>query len=211
MPVPSYGLEPKRRPLLEQTLMAAIGFGELASGKIYTAPELGRRYSATSAQVRASLRTLAVDGLVTAVPGRGFYIAEPTTQELSELVELRLLIEVPTARKAAEFGLSDQECSQTRWLAEATMTAALQGDLLGYIRSDLDFHLHLVALGGNTELVEVIRVLRIRSRIRVSEEMATSFMKRNAEEHLAMAEMLAIGDGPGLDDILRCHVVRGLE
>ncbi len=191
--------------------MAAIGWGELATGTIYSTAELSRRYSATPSQVRASMQSLTRDGLAAAVPGRGYRVTEPTAEELQELVELRLSIEVPTARLAAESGLSDQDEETVRALADATMTAAVADDLLGYIRSDLDFHLQIIALGGGRQMVEVVRLLRIRSRIPGMRPVARSFMVQNADEHLVMADLLADGDGAGLDDLLRRHIMRVVE
>lgn len=207
----SFESRPALRSLVEQTLMAAVGWGELRTGVVYGAADLAGRYSATRAQVRTSLRSLARDGLVVMVPGRGYQVTEPTADELRDLVELRLLIEVPTARQAAESGLSDEDCQTIRDLAQRTMTVSRQGDLLGYICADLDFHLQLVASGGNKELVEVVRLLRMRSRITAIRPVAAEFMIENADEHLVMAELLADGDGPGLDDLLRRHITRATD
>ncbi len=209
-------MEPSRlrfipRSPVEQTLMAAIGWGDLAAGVVYSAAELSRRYAATPSQVRASMQSLERAGLVATVPRRGFQVTEPNAEELRDLVELRLSIEVPAARAAAESGLSDQDSVTVRALADATMAAAVADDLLEYIRSDLDFHLHIVALGGDHQMVEVVRLLRIRSRIPGIRPVARSFMIENAEEHLVMADLLADGEGAGMDDLLRRHIIRVVQ
>lgn len=191
--------------------MAAIGWGELEVGVVYSPGELGHRYNVRPAQVRLSLESLARDGVVVSVPGGGYRLAEPTKAQLRDLVELRLLIEVPAAREVAESGLSDEDCSMVRELAEATMSASAQNDHLGYIRTDLDFHLQIIALSGSAELVEVVRLLRIRSCIKTVGPVAKSFMIQNAKEHCVMAQLLADGDGPGMDDIMRRHLSRVLD
>lgn len=200
-----------RRTPVEETLMAAIGWGELDLGAVYSARELAQRYVATPAEVRSALTALVHDGLVRPVPGRGYRLTEPTDAELRDLIELRLLIEVPTARKAAETGATRFDVARVRFLAEATMQPSRSGDTIGYIRADLEFHLALVRLGGNDHLVEVVRLLRARSRIGSIRPVAGPFMLQNAQEHIDMADMLAVGDGTGLDDLLRRHIYRVLD
>lgn len=191
--------------------MAAAGWGELEPGVVYSAPQLARRYSANVAQVGGSLVALMHDGLFVPVLGGGYRLTAPTPDELRELIELRLLIEVPSARTAAEAGTSDDDLDRVGSLAEATMTAARAGNLLGYIRADLEFHLKLVGLVGNGQLVEVVRLLRARSRIPTIRPFAAAFMLENAREHRDMTRMLGEGDGSGIDDLLRRHIGRVLD
>jgi DNA-binding GntR family transcriptional regulator len=192
-------------------VMAAIGWGVLEPRVVYPTRDLAVKYEASIPQVRLALTALTHDGLVVPVPGRGYRLTEPTSEELRELIEFRLLIEVPTARRAAEEGVSDKDLVLVRRLASATMPPSQSGDLIGYIRADLEFHLQLVSLGGSQQLVEVVRLLRARSRIPGIKPVADAFMVENAHEHIRMAEMLGNGDGPGLDDLLRRHICRVLD
>ena len=55
-----------------------------------------------------------------------------------EMIELRLLMEIPAVRKVTEQGVSDSELDALERLAAATMAPARDGDIPGYINADLD-------------------------------------------------------------------------
>jgi DNA-binding GntR family transcriptional regulator len=127
--------------------------------------------------------------------------------ELREMIELRLLVEIPAVRKVADQGVSDSELAALQRLAAATMACARDGDILGYINADLAFHLYLLELAGNRQLVEVVRVLRSRSRLYgLRDSDFARFMRQNAREHLDLVGLIADGRVSAIDDLLRRHL-----
>ena len=127
--------------------------------------------------------------------------------ELREMIELRLLMEIPAVRKVTEQGVSDSELDALERLAAATMAPARDGDIPGYINADLTFHLYLLELAGYQQLVEVVRVLRSRSRLHgLRDSDFARFMRQNAREHLDLVDLLAEGRASAVDDLLRRHL-----
>jgi DNA-binding GntR family transcriptional regulator len=126
-----------------------------------------------------------------------------------DVTGLRLLIELPAVRKLADRGLSDQELAVARKLANATLRAALRGDVPGYRQADMVFHLHLLELTGDPALAGVARVLLAGDRghaPRAGEPGRP--MAAGAREHCELVSMLAGDLVNAADDLLRHHISR---
>jgi len=133
-------------------------------------------------------------------------IRYPAAAQPGDLVELRLLIELPALRKLTDRGLSDQELALVRKLADATMRSARSGDVLGYLRADMVFHLYLLELTGDPALSEIARLLLAPDR--VCAPRAGDLMLREAREHCQLTDMLADDAVSAADDLLRLHLSR---
>jgi DNA-binding GntR family transcriptional regulator len=123
--------------------------------------------------------------------------------------ELRLLVELPALRKLADRGLSDQELAVVRKLAEATMRSARGGDVLGYLRADMVFHLYLLELTGDPALSEVARLLLAPGGLPAPRiEGSGHLMAAGAREHCELVNMLTDDMVSAADDLLRHHISR---
>ena len=126
-----------------------------------------------------------------------------------DLTELRLLVELPALRNFADRGLSDQELAVVRKLADATMRSARSGDVLGYLRADMLFHLYLLELTGDPALSEVARLLLAPGAMSAPRiEDSGHVMTAGALEHCELVNMLADDMVNAADDLLRYHVSR---
>jgi DNA-binding GntR family transcriptional regulator len=76
-----------------------------------------------------------------------------------DVIELRLLVELSVLRQLADRGLSDPELAVAGRLADATMRAARSGDVVCYLRADVDFHLCLLELAGDPVVAQIGRHL----------------------------------------------------
>lgn len=135
-------------------LRDALAAGDLVPGQVYSAPALGANFGVSATPVREAMQRLAAEGAVEVVPNRGFRVIERGPRELAELAEVRALIEAPVVLRLA------RTVSACRWgalrpLAEATVAAAATGDRSAYAESDRSFHRALLALAGNTQLVDL--------------------------------------------------------
>src|SRR6516162_6488271 len=83
----------------------------------------------------------------------------PAATQSGDLTELRLLVELSALRKLADRGLSDQEVTLVRKLADATIRSARRGDVLAYLQADMTFHLCLLELTGDPALSEIAALL----------------------------------------------------
>jgi DNA-binding GntR family transcriptional regulator len=87
---------------LAAALRARILGGELALGERLPERELTERYQVARHSVRAALRSLEAEGLVTIEPNRGASVASLDPEGLRSLFELRIALELEAARLALE-------------------------------------------------------------------------------------------------------------
>jgi len=200
------------REQVVNALRAAMISGQLEPGVVYSAPTLAARFGVSATPVREAMLDLAKDGLVEAVRNKGFRVTELSGRDLDELTELRMLIEVPTTARLAG-RLDDPALARLRDLAGAIEEAAAEGDLIGYVDADREFHLTLLGHGGNRHLVDLVADLRSRARLfglgRLSD---TGRLVDSAREHLSLVDLLAAGDAAATEALARHHIqhVRGI-
>ncbi len=87
---------------LAAALRTRIMDGDLPAGERLREMELADAYGVARHSLRAALRELAADGLVTIEPNRGARVARLTGEDLGPLFELRTALELEAARLALE-------------------------------------------------------------------------------------------------------------
>lgn len=186
-------------------------------GVVYSAPALAARFGVSATPVREAMLDLAKDGLVEPVRNKGFRVTELSDAELDEITELRMLIEVPTVaalagryrRHADEWGPTIHRLRST---ARELVGYAGDGDLIAYLEADRRFHLELLGLDGNRQLVAIVGELRSRSRLFGLEQLARrGLLVASAGEHEELVDLVVAGDGRGARALMRRHIehVRG--
>ncbi len=209
--VPALRARPSMRGQVIHALRAALVTGQMRPGEVYSAPALAARFGVSATPVREAMLELAKEGLVLAVPNKGFRVREPSDRELDEITEIRLLLEVP-ATAAVAGRASPDELARLAPMARELVETARRGDLIGYVEQDRRFHLDLLALAGNQHLVTLVGELRWRSRLFGLQRLAdTGGLAASAIEHVRMLELVAAGDAAGLETLVRQHIghVRG--
>jgi DNA-binding GntR family transcriptional regulator len=205
--LPALGTRRNLREEIRQTLRAAVISGELRPGVVYSAPSLAAQFGVSPTPVREAMLDLANEGLVDTLRNKGFRVTELSGKDLDELSELRALIEVPTVRRLAEAGVAPDVLAGLRPLATEIEAAAARGDLIAHVTADLEFHLRLLALAGNRQLVETVRSLRARSRIYGLRSLAErDALVPSAREHAELLDLLAAGDADGAEALMRRHI-----
>jgi DNA-binding GntR family transcriptional regulator len=130
--------------------------------------------------------------------------------DAGDLAELRLLVQLPALRRLADRGLSDQELALVRKLADATVRAARSGDVLGYLRADMVFHLRLLELTDDPAVPGIARLLLAPDRVSAQSADAGPLLEREAREHHELIGMFADGMVSAADNLLRLHLSRQL-
>ncbi|MEU4927345.1 GntR family transcriptional regulator [Streptomyces yokosukanensis] len=194
------------RERVADALRAALIAGELRPGEVYSAPSLAARFGVSATPVREAMLDLAKEGLVDAVPNKGFRVTAVSDRQLDEYTHIRALVEIPTvvalARTADRVSLE-----ALRPAAREIVTAAVAGDLIAYVESDTRFHLGLLALAGNAHLVEVVADLRGRSRLYgLTALVEAGRLLASAEEHLELLDALLERDEKAVHAIMTRHL-----
>lgn len=206
------GKKSSYRERVADALRAALIAGELLPGEVYSAPTLAARFGVSATPVREAMLDLAKEGLVDTVPNKGFRVTAVSEKQLDEYTHIRALVEIPTvvdlARTADPVSLE-----ALRPAAREIVQAAAAGDLVAYVEADTRFHLGLLALAGNTHLVEVVGDLRKRSRLYgLTALLEAGRLLASAQEHLEILDALIARDEKAVHEVMARHLghVRGL-
>ena len=203
------------REQITEALRGAVITGEMRPGELYSAPALAEKFGVSATPVREAMLDLVGEGLMEAVRNKGFRVTEPSEKELDDLTEVRTMLEVPACARIAERyepAWADR-VAELRGLADEIVTHARDRDLIGYIAADHRFHLTLLELAGNAELVSVVGRLRARSRLPGLAGLAEAgHLARSAAEHGELLDLIQAGDAAGTAALMRRHIahVRGL-
>jgi DNA-binding GntR family transcriptional regulator len=158
------------------------------------------------APIRTALARLAEEGLVQAVPRRGWMVSQVTVRDIHEVFDLRLLLEPEAASRAA----AHSDHSRLRSL-DAICEQGYRPDspdsALAFLAANRAFHVAIAERAGNTRLArQIARMLDESTRMLV---LGLSRRDRSGEmshEHRALIAALAAGDGPRASAIMREQV-----
>ena len=165
----------------------------LAPGEALSEATTAQRLGLGKAPVRAALARLAEEGLVQALPRRGWVVSLVTIRDIHEVFDLRLLLEPEAARRAA--GRVDAEALRR---LDAVCAEGYRpedpGSAAAFLAANRAFHVAVAELSGNTRLArQVGRLLDESTRMLVLGLRRRDRSGEMAHEHLALIEALALG------------------
>jgi DNA-binding GntR family transcriptional regulator len=199
-------VQERLRDQVAHALRAALISGELRPGVVYSAPALAADFGVSATPVREAMLDLAREGLVEAVRNKGFRVTELTERDLDDYTEIRALIEIPTVVQVTRTATAEQ-LEALRPQAQAIVAAARKHDLIGYLEADRQFHLDVLALGGNARLVETVGDLRKRSRLYGLNRLdQRGELVSSAEEHLELLDLMIAGDTAAVEACMTRHL-----
>lgn len=141
-------------------LMRAIRAGELQPGTMHSVVEISGRLGVSRTPVREALLRMASNGMVRFERSRGVRILEVSTRDIEEIYSLRMMLEVPSAYRAAEL-LTDELLGPVEEAFGRMQEAAEAGDEALFQTADVDFHAAILNVAGNGRVTEVAANTRI--------------------------------------------------
>jgi DNA-binding GntR family transcriptional regulator len=118
-----------------------------------TEVELAREFAVSRNTVGEGLRLLTRDGLARHLVHRGVSVRQFSTDEVSQIFDLRALIQREVARRAGT--LTSEEVKALTEEINQGVERRDAGDARGWMNRNMDFHRGLVALLGNPRLDEM--------------------------------------------------------
>lgn len=140
---------------LYRSLRQAIIGGRLRPGERLVETQVAQRWGVSKSPGREALKWLEQEGLVQAIPRRGYVVTPVTVKQIQDLFDLRLILERETAARAARVATREQ-VEQIRRLVGVPY---VPGDPQSYTRFVIDnkkFHMEIAKLGGNQRLLDVL-------------------------------------------------------
>jgi len=214
----------KTYELVAERLVGMIGEGALRPGdSLPTERELTDGFRVGRSSIREALRMLESQGVIRAVSGGSFVVAEAMnplnsslrllfaldgSAGLHDLFELRRILECEAAALAAERCTDDH-------LHEMDAAIEEMGDGLGdmggerFIDADLHFHLALAGATGNRLVLHSMHAVRdVLRRALATVYTIPQSPESAVVEHRAIREAVAGGDGEGARRRMRAHLAR---
>jgi DNA-binding GntR family transcriptional regulator len=175
----------------------------IAPGSEVSEAQLCTQYSLGKAGVRVALTKLSHDGLVRAIPRRGYRVVPVTLQDIQDVFELRLMLEPAAARMAAgkvdtrALKVYDEVCRSGYEPGDARSTGR-------YLEANKAFHVAIARATGNARLAGAIEHL-LDQMTRLL-HLGLGLRKGGQElqhEHKSLVKALARGDGETAERICR--------
>ncbi|MBU8824772.1 GntR family transcriptional regulator [Mycolicibacterium goodii] len=141
-------------------LMRAIRAGELQPGTMHSVVEISGRLGVSRTPVREALLRMASNGMVRFERSRGVRILEVSTRDIEEIYSLRMMLEVPSAYRAAEL-LTDELLGPVEEAFGRMQEAADAGNESLFQTADVDFHEAILNIAGNRRVTEVAANTRV--------------------------------------------------
>lgn len=198
-----------------QKIKRDIIFGELKPGLKLKLESLRERYSASLSTLRETLNRLASEGFVEAPEQRGFLVSSVSAEDLTEIAELRILLECTALHQSISNGDTDWEgnlvaAHHKLQLMEKRMQAGDDTQKEAWKRYDWEFHLALIESCGSANLLALHSILYDKY-LRYQMLVLTDRGEVAAKEHKKMFEAALARDADKAVNILTHHIREGLK
>jgi DNA-binding GntR family transcriptional regulator len=163
--------------------------------------QLARRYRLGKAPVRAALLCLRQEGLVRAIPRRGYQISPVTLKDAHDIFELRLLVE-PAAARLAAGRVDTGRLRRLDRLCRAGYTLGNRASASAFLRANRDFHVTIARATDNGRLAETLS--RLLDEMERLFHLGLALRNRTAEmqhEHRQLVDALVAGDGKAAERV----------
>lgn len=161
-------IRPLARPVplrqsVYETLVDLVVSAELGPGQHLVETDLARQLGVSRQPVREALHRLEAEGWVDLRPSQGAFVHVPTDREVDDLLHVRELLEVETARLAARTATPEQ-VKELRQIWEDGRAAAKADDVSAAVARNNAFHAAVAGIAGNTVLADLTGIVGNRVR-----------------------------------------------
>jgi DNA-binding GntR family transcriptional regulator len=135
-----------------EEIRRSIILGHWRSGERLGLETLADRYGTSVTPVREALQMLTQEGLVTNKPHAGFFVTEITLKQLSDMLELRGILEVAAVERAAR--RITEEALDELERVHAGYTGDDEASSERYVIENRRLHVKIAEASGNQELAK---------------------------------------------------------
>jgi len=139
-------------------LRKKIIIGELKPGQNINEIKLSKSLNISRSPIREALRTLENERLVIYIPRKGTSVSNISLEDLSEIYQLREMIECFAINLLEEKNIQTYEnlnlCVDRMIGLEALSQSASPEEKLNYVETLAEFHLEMVKIAGNKRLFD---------------------------------------------------------
>ncbi|YCK79832.1 GntR family transcriptional regulator (plasmid) [Arthrobacter sp. D3-18] len=193
--------------LVYTKIVGQISTGELLPGTLLSVPALATQLNVSRTPVRDSIARLVADGLAVHTPNAGARIATLTQEDVTQVMNVRELLDGLAAREAAAQADPADIQELRKLLQQQRERLALEADEIHDAREDLLFHTAVRSLARNRVLSASLHRLDSLAHLYRSGLWADSDSRVIAvHEHTLIIEAIERGDEAAADAAARAHV-----
>jgi|UniRef100_A0A7C3HDE1 DNA-binding GntR family transcriptional regulator len=189
-----------------KALRQAILGRKIPPGQKLVVRVLAEELGLSPTPVKEALAALEREGLVVAVPHRGYFVLEPSLEDVREIYSLREVLEGLAARLAVE---NDGRAllRKLERLFEKQREAAEQGDIEAYGDLDLAFHRTFWEAAGSKRLLATAETIDGQIRMLINSSAAIpGRLPQSRAEHQAILQAVRDKDPQAAETAMRTHV-----
>ncbi len=195
------------RELIAQDLRSRILAKDIAPGDKLDVAGIASQYGVSSGSVREAAFLLESEGLVVINPRRGITVRVVTPTDLLEIYAVREVIDVAAAILVAA-AHNEEQLSRLRTGQERVEQCWDEGGFASGLAADLEFHVLLAQLSGNSHLLSISMNLTDQTRLHLQPVQAAdaSIRKRPPEHlHASMIDSIVSGDEDSIRGACASH------
>ena len=194
------------REIVSGALRQAIRDGILPPGERLMEIPLAEELGVSRTPIREAIRILEQEGLIVMIPRRGTYVADMSLKDVTEVFELRSILEELAAELAAERITNEEIEALEQHLVEIG-NYMNENNLDKVVQADILFHEILYKASRNDRLVEMINNLREQTlRFRTLSMSQTGRLAKTWDEHRQLVEAISDRDVERARQIARIHM-----
>lgn len=180
--------------------------GELGAGERLLEIPLAARFGLSRGTLRAALRRLIEEGLVSHVPYTGYQVIDLSDQDLWELYTLRGALEGLASRLAA-LRIDGEGISQLRAAFAQLAAAAAAQDHEAADRLDRELHKLIIRLSGHERLLQ--HYVRVENQFRVYIALSNREVdaREICESHRELVDSICAGDAARAERLAGANIV----
>lgn len=197
--------EPSTSERVYQQLRQEIVTGELPDGSSHSIYRVAERLGVSRTPARDAVLRLADAGLLTVERNQGFTVHGLDVDDIRDIFELRLLVEVPLAARAAALRVDDDIRALDE--AAATLRLATESGADTFLREDRNLHAVIARIADNSAAALVLNTLRTRTEARGISTFGVRGLADVHAEHLPIIDAIRAGRPDAAAAAMREHLV----
>jgi DNA-binding GntR family transcriptional regulator len=188
-----------------RALRSAIINRRIPAGTKLLVRTLAEQLNLSPTPIKGALAALEHEGLVTAVPHRGYFIPLISARDIEEIYALREVVEGLAARLAAELA-DDRVIRRLRSLIASQHACVPTGNFEKYGDLDLSYHRCIRESSGNRRLLSVTEAFDGQVRLLIDTSTRARTLPTSIQEHEVIAQAIAARDPSAAEAAMQRHV-----
>ncbi|MEM7802630.1 MAG: GntR family transcriptional regulator [Chloroflexota bacterium] len=180
---------------------------ELKPGDPLSEPRIAKALGISRTPIRAALQLLSQEGLLEVIPGRAILVATPSSKQMIEAIEIRLLIE-PELIKLATPSISEADLAELVRLTACMEEAARAGERAEWSKHDTQWHALMHQACPNALLGELLSLTRNRLfKLNAVDTSSDDYLLAGTLEHKAIVDAMLERDAEKVEALTHSHLL----